>query len=243
VLIAYDRDKAGEKAAQALAEKLLAEGIDAYRIHFPKGMDANEYALQVTPANKSLGVVIRSAQWLGKGKAKPVTTEAVTAESIPLPVAEPESALPESEVEPESEPALESITPLAADAQGSTNTAGAGSAGAVKEKTIEPLPAAAVPPAPAPAVDAEVKDNEVIITLGDRRYRIRGLEKNLAFDVMKINLLVSAPAFDGAGESIHVDTFDLYQQRPRGAFIKQAAVELGVKEEVIKGNRSRVWNR
>ena len=48
-----------------------------YRIHFPKGMDANEYACQVQPATKSLGVVIRSAIWLGKGKAKPITTEAL----------------------------------------------------------------------------------------------------------------------------------------------------------------------
>lgn len=41
-------------APSALAAKLMAEGMDAYRIHFPKGMDANEYALQVKPADKSL---------------------------------------------------------------------------------------------------------------------------------------------------------------------------------------------
>jgi len=57
VLIAYDRDDAGEQAATVLAEKLIAEGIDCYRILFPKGMDANEYALKVTPATKSLGMV------------------------------------------------------------------------------------------------------------------------------------------------------------------------------------------
>ncbi len=69
VLIAYDRDVVGEKAATALSEKLIDEGIDCYRIAFPKNMDANEYALSVQPASKSLGVVIRSAIWLGKGKA------------------------------------------------------------------------------------------------------------------------------------------------------------------------------
>jgi DNA primase len=62
VLIAYDRDEAGEKAATALAEKLISQGIECFRIHFPKGMDANEYALTVKPAEKSLGVLIRSAQ-------------------------------------------------------------------------------------------------------------------------------------------------------------------------------------
>ena len=69
VLLAYDRDEAGEKAAQTLAEKLIAQGIECFRIHFPKGMDANEYALAVKPAEKSLGVLIRSAIWLG-GKSK-----------------------------------------------------------------------------------------------------------------------------------------------------------------------------
>ena len=53
VLIAYDRDEAGESAVSSLAAKLLPEGIDCYRINLPKGMDANEYALQATPANKS----------------------------------------------------------------------------------------------------------------------------------------------------------------------------------------------
>ena len=76
VLIAYDRDEAGERAAEKLAQQLIAEGLDCYRILFPKGMDANEYALKVGPAHKSLGVAIRSAQWLGKGAARPLTTAA-----------------------------------------------------------------------------------------------------------------------------------------------------------------------
>jgi DNA primase len=32
VLIAYDRDEAGEKAAQKLADQLTSEGLDCYRI-------------------------------------------------------------------------------------------------------------------------------------------------------------------------------------------------------------------
>ena len=52
-------------------QQLNAAGLDCYRILFPKGMDANEYALKVGPARKSLGVAIRSAQWLGKGQPKP----------------------------------------------------------------------------------------------------------------------------------------------------------------------------
>ncbi len=53
VLIAYDRDEAGDKAAESLAKKLTAEGIGCSRVQFPKGMDANEYALKVQPARES----------------------------------------------------------------------------------------------------------------------------------------------------------------------------------------------
>ncbi|MET0116006.1 MAG: CHC2 zinc finger domain-containing protein [Sedimenticola sp.] len=66
VLIAYDRDTAGDGAAEKLAKELQAEGLACYRLQFPKGMDVNEYALNVQPASKSLGVVIRSAEFMGE---------------------------------------------------------------------------------------------------------------------------------------------------------------------------------
>jgi DNA primase len=69
VLIAYDRDDAGERGAAKVAETLLARGIECMRVQFPKGMDANEYACKVQPAAKSLGLLIRKAVWLGKGEA------------------------------------------------------------------------------------------------------------------------------------------------------------------------------
>jgi DNA primase len=60
VLIAYDRDDAGDRAAQRLAQQLTAEGIHCYRVLFPKGMDANQYALEA--GSQSLAVALRSAQ-------------------------------------------------------------------------------------------------------------------------------------------------------------------------------------
>ena len=69
MLIAYDRDEAGEKAAHELADELISMGIDCYRVLFPKGMDANEYGCKVKPAAKSLGVLLNKVEWLGKGKA------------------------------------------------------------------------------------------------------------------------------------------------------------------------------
>jgi hypothetical protein len=109
VLIAYDRDDAGDDAAEKLAPELAAMGMEVMRVLFPKGMDANAYALKVQPAAQSLGLVIRQAQWLGgvrKGGeigAAPVislaTTEAATTmqaelelEAIPFLEAEPATA-------------------------------------------------------------------------------------------------------------------------------------------------------
>lgn len=77
ILIAFDRDEAGDRGAEAVARQLTAEGLDCFRLLFPKGMDANAYACTVKPAEKSLGVVIRSAQWLGQG-VKPASTHAVS---------------------------------------------------------------------------------------------------------------------------------------------------------------------
>lgn len=63
VLIAFDRDEAGERGAAKVAERLLAEGIDCFRIQFPKGMDANAYALKVQPATNSPGTRARWTSW------------------------------------------------------------------------------------------------------------------------------------------------------------------------------------
>ena len=83
IYIAYDRDDAGEGAAQSLAEELMAMGIECFRVQFPKGMDANEYALKVTPAAKSLGMLLGKAAWLGKGKPPTVAVSEPVIETQP----------------------------------------------------------------------------------------------------------------------------------------------------------------
>lgn len=157
VLLAYDRDDAGEKAAEALATTLMTDGIDSYRVLFPKGMDANEFALKVTPATKALGLV-RKAAWLGNGAASPRELDGVCE---PAPADVP--AIAALSAEPAS-------SPLAADPVSS-----------------EPLPASPMPPAPAADIPIEVTDTEVVIPLGARRYRVRGLAKNASHEVLKVN--------------------------------------------------------
>ena len=221
VLIAYDRDAAGDAAAEKLATKLLTEGFDCYRLHFPKGMDANDYALHVQPAWKSLGTVIRAAHWLGKGKATVLTTVSV----LPPTATEQPASVGESALTPLAPPSLQIETPLL-------------SAPDCLESA--PLPAAVIPPEPSALVEPQTQTigdhDELVFTFGDRRYRVRGIEKNLSADVLKVNVLVSRPAFHGAGEAVHVDTFDLYHSRPRHQFITHAAVELGVTAEVVKAD-------
>ena len=56
-------------------------------------------------------------------------------------------------------------------------------------------------------IDAEIHDGQVDMTLGNRRYRVRGLGKNMSYDQLKVNILVSK------GDAVHVDTFDLYNAR------------------------------
>lgn len=191
VLIAYDRDEAGDRAAEKLAEKLIVEGLECYRIQFPRGMDANEYALKVQPAAKSLGIAIRKAVWLGKG-APPAEAPGQTIESAP-------TSMPE-------------ITPLAASVA---------------------APSAATTVAPDPPTDNPLAD-ELVVSYGDRRYRVRGLSKNLAPETLKINLHI------GQGDAYYVDTFDLYSARSRQLYIVNAAKDLAVREEIVKADLGRL---
>jgi DNA primase len=171
VWIAYDRDEAGDAAAERLKEELLKLGIGSHRVLFPKGMDANEYALKVKPASQSLAVLLNSGEW--NQKTDP----------------------------------------------------------AAKEKTIDPQPV--IPFGAEPEV--HVNGDEIVIPRGDRRYRIRGLAKNLSPEVMKVNVLVSRQ------HEFHVDTLDLQTDRQRAAFIKRAADELGMQEDVIRKDVGQVF--
>ncbi|MEI9985766.1 MAG: CHC2 zinc finger domain-containing protein [Aliidongia sp.] len=55
VLIAFDRDEAGERGAAKVAERLKAAGIECYRIEFPKGLDANRLRAQGDAGRQILG--------------------------------------------------------------------------------------------------------------------------------------------------------------------------------------------
>jgi DNA primase len=202
-LIAYDRDNRGELAAKKLAERLGGEGVGCFRVLFPKGMDANEYALKVTPARQSLGLLLRSAEYM----AGPLKTLGASAALLPVDRGESGAA---------GEPATAEPSSLAAE-------------GKAAEEEDRPA-ASPVPPAPPGAPPMAASEREVTFRFGQRRWRVRGLERNLSFERLKINLLV---AREDRG-LFHVDSLDLYSARQRGIFLKQAAEELEVKQETLK---------
>jgi DNA primase catalytic core len=252
VYIAYDRDEAGDKAAAALAAELMQMGIECFRVLFPKGMDANEYTLKVQPAAKSLGVLLNKAEWLGKG-AKPEQTVSVPV-IVPEPTIEPEPAVIEAaakeeiieeesimaEIDAEIESQIEApADPIEEEPELSlADIADHALPLAAKLESVAPQEPAA---APAPMIDipVEMRGEDIFLMQGDRRYRIRGLNKNMSYELLKVNALVSGTTPRGES-AFHVDTLDLYSARQRGVFMKQAAEELGIKEDVIRRDLGRV---
>lgn len=287
VLIAYDRDEAGDRAAEALAEQLRDEGMEVLRVQFPRGQDANEYACKVTPASKSLGVLLSSALWIGKAR-RPKSPPDPEPEPAPPPpkVEEPPSDGPPDELalqtlyswrrrvltkpvpkrsdapvldddlvareEPEADDSQDALLEEPESSLARTGVSSLLSLAALAAREERVVPAAALSasdepreeptydelagegrPQPAPSVASRPEHEEQIV-IEDRRYRIRGLEKNLAYDLLRVNVLAAR------GEAMHVDTLDLYSARPRAVFVKQAAIELKVPEELVKRDLGRV---
>ena len=241
ILIAYDRDEAGEKAADELAAKLLKDNFELFRITVTKeAKDINNYA-QIAAKGETkndnarnwLGLLIRNATWLGKGTKPNLTTE--LPEIFHAKPAKPAAA---KEEKPSTKPpeAVEPKPSSLATTNGSTASSKLPSLAAeepVETKAAKPPIVSPVPPAPK-EIEAKVGEKEITIEIGNRSYRVRGLEKNLAFDVLKVNVLVRRD------ELFYVDTFDLYAARARGVFVKEASMELGFEPETIKRDLGKV---
>jgi hypothetical protein len=77
-------------------------------------------------------------------------------------------------------------------------------------------------------------EHELVLILGDRRYRVRGWKKPLNPESLKVNVMVHRD------QAFHVDSFDLYNAKARAAFVKAAGMELGEAEDVLKHDLGRV---
>jgi DNA primase len=214
VFIAYDRDEAGDKAAETLGQKLISEGIDCFRVQFPIGLDANQYAQQAHNVEKALNHVIQNALCMGNGnerKNKKIASVRLPVVPVAAECKGKGAAKEEKKTEKENEKEKE------------------------REKPIPPASSApSAPPGPGCDIPAEVKPQEIIIPQENRRWRIRGLARNTTYEIMKVNVQVSM------NDKFHVDTLDLYAARHRTAYIKQAAAELETDEEIIKKDLGKV---
>jgi len=215
ILIAYDRDAAGDRAAEKLASDLAAEGLEVFRILFPKGMDANEYALKVQPAARSLETAIRGATWIAGTRS--VTVPEGLDDLPELVATEPDLATP---------PRPSPVKPAAASEEGMPPPP-------IQTPSLA-APVVAAPEPPRGALELEQRDQEIRCTIGERRWRIRGLAKATSYESLRLNLLVAHK------EAFFVDTLELYSARHRGAYLKEASEELGLDERILKSDLGRI---
>jgi len=203
VRIAYDADDSGELAAKRDAQRLQKIGVECFRIRFPLGEDANSYALAAGAT--ALKKVVRSAQWLG---AKSSDTCAPSSLNLAAKlVACPANAVAKDGGDLDEVKEVAQVVEQAKEA-------------AKNKKVGESLP---------PVVDLVSKGDQYELQLGERLYRVGGLEKNNSLEVLKITLRVTEP-----GGLLHVDAIDLYRDGDRRKFIERAAEELRLEKELIK---------
>jgi DNA primase catalytic core len=215
VLIAFDRDDAGERGASKLAETLMARGVDCYRVQFPRNMDANEYALKVQPAAKSLALLVCKAQWLGKGEAPALTVGQTST---------PAAATAAKEETPSS---------LAAEP--------ASPAPVLPPVTTPPV----VPAEASDESRVEVDGDVLRLVCGARTWTVRGVPKVHPGASLKLNVRVQQAVDERRPvAALHVDSVDLYSARSRTVFAAHAAAELGGRDtDVLQRELARELGR
>jgi DNA primase len=158
VHIAYDADDAGERAAQRDTERFQKHGIEVFRVKFPHGMDANEYAQKVKPADKSLALLMNAAQWTG---ARPPA-------AAPQPITETHAHA--------SSLVAAFVSSPQPDAAKEKNAAIL-----IEKPNQNPLCASA-------SLRLEQKGDAWFMDIEGREYRVAGLEKTVGTDALKIAL-------------------------------------------------------
>ncbi len=221
VFIAFDRDEAGDKGADEVAAQLMARGIECRRVLFPHGLDANEYARQVQPAAKSLGVLLNAAAWMGKGR------QGAAAIATAVPSSDASRALPSS-LAAKAAPEAARVAPVR-EVQPTLNEA-------AKEEAPPPI-VPAVNPSAVPTL--QPAGEYWVLTLdgldaGAREYRVGGLEKSLGTEALKLSLRLKV------GDRFHLDCLDLARDADRRRFVERGAEETGLHVDLLKRDLGRL---
>ncbi|MGH8021313.1 MAG: CHC2 zinc finger domain-containing protein, partial [Opitutaceae bacterium] len=239
VLFAFDRDDAGDGGVARHAAQLAAHGIECLRVMFPPGHDANSYALAVTPPEKSLGLLLRSAVPLDGAKrivAAPSATRLAPAPSS-LAASAANAASQPGAAETSNTPPPMPTQEAARKEAGAKSTAAPtmnDDAAATTARQPDASASDGAGPCPAAVTIAKNEPEEVVLVIGDREYRVRGLAKNAGIESLKVALRVAC------GERWHLDTLDLCLARARQSFLDAAASETTLKVELLKRDLGRV---
>ena len=237
VRIAYDSDKAGEKAFQRDAELLMKQGLEILRVKLPWGADPNSYALD--QGGEALRKAVRNAAWSSAGLH-------------PAPPAAPPNGNPH----PSSNKSQETASSLAAkEAAPGPPAPVAAQPEAAKEKKesassaqFDSVHLRSAPVAVPPTLERKGEHHEAAFGSAShlRRYRVTGLEKNNGLETLKITLrLEHCPAGDGASRPggtggaqalplLHVDAIDLCRDADRRRFTDRAAEETLLEKDLLK---------
>jgi hypothetical protein len=203
VLLAYDHDRAGDRAAEDLARDLMGAGIECFRVQLPVGADVNDVAVSSKNPRDALGKAVREAVWMGRGKQAPGTGPQHRRQAVP---AAPPSAAPSAEP-----PATPEISP-----------------GGVPVPLVSPVPEPPVLPA------AALSHDELVLVIGEHRWRVRHLPKRPGPGTLRVTVMVQR------AERFHIDTLDLYVARQRSAFCDSAATEIRATRDVLGREIGRV---
>ena len=229
VFIAYDCDQPGLNAATRLAATLGADGIKCFRVKFPLRLDANLFVQKAEKPQEALQSLLNSAEFMGSQldiptpnlNALPATEPGDNQGSAPNPAQV--SSLCEShethEVGLKNPQTLNSELPTP-NSELPTNSKLPTSNSELPTSNSElPTPNS---------------NGDVYITLGERQYRVRGLDKNTSHDVLKVNIRALLLKNGQPAGTFYVDTLDLFNARHRKSFMNSVADELKLEVDIIK---------
>lgn len=211
VVLCYDNDEAGNVAALKLTEELAAKGVRVLRAKLPPGKDINDVARENKNVQAALANVLEGTGGRLQGPRSVILPGLAEA---PTPPAAKEESERSPALPPEPQPTP--VSPLAAFAASGAPT--------------EPPEPTATP----------ASGDEVNFAFGGephgpmRQWRVRGIAKNLSFEMLKVQLRVLV------GEAYHLDTLDLCNAKHRQHFLAQAHGETGQAADVLKRDLGQV---
>jgi len=220
VIVCYDNDEAGNKGANELAQQLEAEGVEAWRIELPAGSDVNDVARRAKDAKAELASLLAAANRMLPApghRVVPMAWDDLTDQPLPIVTAESFEGIGWVD-EKDADQLFAMQPPLPAEeAEGNNGGRGAG-----EPKPHETKPAESSLPA------FTVNNDTAELTIGERRWRVRGLESNTAFDHLKVNVRVE---YRGR---FHVDVIDLFAHKARQSFLAAASEITGAEKAVLE---------